>query len=311
MKNAIYQRPEIPQKEERGVEKIQPSIQFQAAVKNQENPHSETVDRGMVAEFLKNTMPQESRMAFKESTSDFVFDRGQAKTEKSAENVFGYSTIDKKEIENNDTEKIYTAEEQLIGDVKKEFKIAGQVFDTYVIASCGDEMFLIDQHAAHERKRFEMLKKDYQDRGVAGQRLLAPVVLDVDSRELEIISENRETLEKMGFDIQEFGKNSALVYETPFISDEEDIKALALEVIEGMGDSRPLGILSFEERILDTISCKYAIKANKKLNMLEMEALVKDVEELESAGITTCPHGRPIKVKFTKREIEKLFKRIV
>ncbi len=311
VKNAIYQRPEIPQKEERGVEKIQPNIQFQPAVKNQENPHSETVDRGMVAEFLKNTMPQESRMAFKESTSDFVFDRGQAKTEKSAENVFGYSTIDKKEIENNDTEKIYTAEEQLIGDVKKEFKIAGQVFDTYVIASCGDEMFLIDQHAAHERKRFEMLKKDYQDRGVAGQRLLAPVVLDVDSKELQIIRDNKKTFEKMGFDIKEFGKNSALVYETPFISDEEDIKALALEVIEGMGDSRPLGILSFEERILDTISCKYAIKANKKLSMLEMEALVKDVEELEGAGITTCPHGRPIKVKFTKREIEKLFKRIV
>ena len=156
-----------------------------------------------------------------------------------------------------------------------------------------------------------MLKKDYQDRGVSGQRLLAPIVLDVDSRELEIIRDNKETFEKMGFDIQEFGKNSALVYETPLISDEEDIKALALEVISVMGDSRPLGILSFEERILDTISCKYAIKANKKLSLIEMEALVKDVEELEGAGITTCPHGRPIKVKFTKREIEKLFKRIV
>lgn len=309
VKNAIYQRTEIPQREERGVENIQPNVQFQPAVKNQENPRGETVDRGIVAEFLKNTMPQGGGMVFKESTSDFVFDRGQVKSESSAEKAFEYTTIDK--TEKADADKKDVIEEQLIGDVKKEVRIVGQVFDTYVIASCEDEMFLIDQHAAHERKRFEMLKKDYQDRGVSGQRLLAPIVLEVDSGELEIIRDNRETFEKIGFDIQEFGKNSALVYETPFISDEEDIKALALEVITVMGDSRSVGILSFEERVLDTISCKYAIKANKKLSMLEMEALVKDVEELESAGITTCPHGRPIKVKFTKREIEKLFKRIV
>ena len=307
VKNAIYQKQEIHQKEEWIEENIQSSIQFQPAVTNQEKPYGETVDRGMVAEFLKNTMPKGGRTVFRESTSDFVFDRGQAKPESGIEKLFEYKT----EIQKPDMVETDTAEKQIIGDAKEEFRIIGQVFDTYVIASRGDEMFLIDQHAAHERKRFEMLKKDYQDRGVAGQRLLAPIVLDVDSRELEIIRDNRETFEKMGFDIQEFGKNSALVYETPFISDEEDIKALALEVITVMGDSRPMGILSFEERILDTISCKYAIKANKKLSMLEMETLVKDVEELESAGITTCPHGRPVKVKFTKREIEKLFKRIV
>ena len=311
VKNAIYQRPEIPQKEEHSAENIQSNIQFKPAVKNEESPRGETVDRGMVAEFLKNTMPQGGGMVFKESTNSFVFDRGQAKPENSIEKLFENTMVDKTEVQKPDAVGTDTIEEQIIGDVKKEFRIAGQVFDTYVIASCGDEMFLIDQHAAHERKRFEMLKQDYEDRGVAGQRLLAPVVLDVDSKEIEIIRDNKETFEKMGFDIQEFGKNSALVYETPLISDEEDIKALALEVISVMGDSRPLGILSFEERILDTISCKYAIKANKKLSLLEMEALVKDVQELESAGITTCPHGRPIKVKFTKREIEKLFKRIV
>ncbi len=311
VKNAIYQRPEIPQTKEQVVENLQSRIQFKPAVKNQENSHGEAVDRGMVAEFLKNTMPQSTGTAFKESISDFVFDRGQTKPENSFEKIFEYTLVDKTETKKTDMDKEGIADEQLIGDLKKEFRIAGQVFDTYVIASREDEMFLIDQHAAHERKRFEKLKKDYEDRGVTGQRLLAPVVLDVDSKELQIIRDNKETFEKMGFDIQEFGRNSALVYETPFISDEDDIKALALEVIAGMGDSRPLGILSFEERILDTISCKYAIKANKKLSILEMEALVKDVEELESAGITTCPHGRPIKVKFTKREIEKLFKRIV
>ena len=76
-------------------------------------------------------------------------------------------------------------------------------------------------------------------------------------------------------------------------------------------DNRPSGMLSFEERILDMISCKYAIKANKKLNLMEMQALFKDVCDLEAKGITTCPHGRPIKTVFSKKDIEKLFKRIV
>lgn len=84
-----------------------------------------------------------------------------------------------------------------------------------------------------------------------------------------------------------------------------------MEVISALIDRRPLGMLSFEERILDMVSCKYAIKANKKLSLPEMEGIVKDVEDLERKGICTCPHGRPIKLSFSKRDIEKGFKRIV
>ena len=126
-----------------------------------------------------------------------------------------------------------------------------------------------------------------------------------------MIRENREKLLNMGFEIEEFGRNSVIIRQTPYVSDEEDIKALAVEVIGILADGRPSGLLSFEERILDTVSCKYAIKANKKLSLPELEAVVRDVEELERVGITTCPHGRPIKVEFTKRELEKMFKRIV
>ena len=196
----------------------------------------------------------------------------------------------------------------------RELHISGALLDKNQLSSYMEKLASshnIKNSSSKDTYPIPMLKKDYEDRGVSGQRLLAPIVLDVDGNELQIIRENKEKLEKMGFDIQEFGRNSALIHETPFISDEDEIKALALEVISIMGDSRPLGTLSFEERILDTISCKYAIKANKKLSVLEMEALASDVEEMENAGITTCPHGRPIKVRFTKREIEKMFKRIV
>lgn len=190
-------------------------------------------------------------------------------------------------------------------------KIIGQVFDTYIIAQQGDNMYLIDQHAAHERKRFEMLKKDYTDKKAMGQLLLAPIVLDVDGVELQTVKDNLRLLSNMGFEMEEFGRSSVIIRETPLIGDEDEIKSLALEVIAALKDGRPMGLLSFEERLLDMISCKYAIKANKSLSLVELEALAKDVEALEAEGITTCPHGRPIKVAFAKREIEKMFKRIV
>ncbi len=189
--------------------------------------------------------------------------------------------------------------------------IVGQVFGTYLVVESGNDMFLIDQHAAHERKRFEMLKADYLSRKAAGQLLLTPIVLDVDAVELQCIKDNNGILSDMGFDVEEFGHSSVIIRETPLIGDEDEIKSLMIEIIAVLMDARPMGLLSFEERLLDMISCKYAIKANKKLSLMEMEALVRDVAELEALGIRTCPHGRPIKVSFTKQEIEKMFKRIV
>ncbi len=190
-------------------------------------------------------------------------------------------------------------------------KVIGQVFDTYIIAQKGDEMFLIDQHAAHERRRFEMLKKDFCESSVSGQVLLSPIVFDLDMVEMQAVRENKDKLLSLGFLIEEFGKGSAIIRETPYAGDEDEIKSLAEEVISALVDNRPMGLLSVEERILDMVSCKYAIKANRRLSMLEMEGVIKDVAELESLGITTCPHGRPIKVSYSKYEIEKLFKRIV
>ena len=141
--------------------------------------------------------------------------------------------------------------------------------------------------------------------------MLAPIVFDADPTERQTLLDNAEQLKALGIGIENFGRNALLITETPIIADDEVIKGMVTELAEILHDGRPSGLLSFEERLLDTISCKYAIKANKRLSMFEMESLVKDVEELEEKGITTCPHGRPIKVLFTKHELEKLFKRIV
>ncbi len=330
VKNAIYHRPEIPVKEEELVVE-KPAYEakpFAAPIMASKEP--ERVDRQTVAEFLKNTVPNSSGRKFNSPNKGNVFG---SKSELFAKIPVGsdIKTFPSYNAENipQKVDEVASAKtepavsqvidnqlqlsvfEEGVPQVAEASTVVGQVFGTYVIAQKGDKMFMIDQHAAHERKRFEMLKKDYRDRGVSGQMLLAPIVMDVDSREVVVVKENKETLEKMGFDIEEFGRNSVIIRQTPMISDEEDIKDLATEVISILADGRPSGLLSFEERLLDTISCKYAIKANKKLSLIEMENIVKDVEELEKSGITTCPHGRPVKIEFTKREIEKMFKRIV
>ncbi|MBR2452555.1 MAG: DNA mismatch repair endonuclease MutL [Clostridia bacterium] len=310
VKNALYKKPlenfEIVKEEK------SPAIDFgvNGALRP---PKKEVVDTVVVKEFLNNTTSADSSYySFREPKGNEAFDK---ETEKRFEEI--KETVLKKGVlegtQDNDVPEavemptLFENEKQGMND----WKICGQVFDTYVIAQKNDSMFLIDQHAAHERKRFEMLKSDYEQRGVSGQMLLVPIVMDADSLEMQIVREKGEILEKMGFGIEEFGKNSLIIRQTPFVADDDDIKALALEVIEILGEARPSEILSFEEKILDTISCKYAIKANKKLSAIEMEALIRDVESLENKGITTCPHGRPIKVEFTKREIEKMFKRIV
>lgn len=290
-------------------------------------------DRKIIKEFLERTVPDgiskipEGGYSFKSPTQGLdgrsngaanpTLEIRETSLEKaqSAGNLEQLGTSPKDACENN-----FSESEQLTFDFgddgartleSSSIKIVGQVFDTYIVAQQNDEMFLIDQHAAHERKRFEILKKDFCARGVSGQVLLSPIVLDIGPGELQVVKDNRELLSGLGFLIEEFGRGSVIIRETPYAGDEDDIKELAEEVISALSESRPIGLLSVEERILDMVSCKYAIKANKRLSYPEMEGVLNDVLELEKSGITTCPHGRPIKVSYSKREIEKSFKRIV
>lgn len=198
-----------------------------------------------------------------------------------------------------------------IEEVKNDFKIIGQVFDTYVIYQLDEKMFLIDQHAAHERVRFEELKKGYMKKEKLSQLLLVPYVLALDFLEKRIVMDNAINFRRLGFEIEDFGGNSIIIHGTPTDGDESEIRDLVLELAGAMRDNIKHPVADFEERALDMIACKYAIKANKKLSLPEMSDLIEKVEKMEIAGIRTCPHGRPIKVLFTKTDIERLFKRIV
>lgn len=189
-------------------------------------------------------------------------------------------------------------------------KIIGQVFDTYIVCQKGEEMYLIDQHAAHERLRFEELKEQYLKGERLSQLLLTPIVLNLEFNEKQIVLENLANFKTFGFEIEDFGGNSVIVHSTPIQADEKVISELILEMADSLAEQRKHPVADFEERALDMISCKYAIKANHKLSAIELQDLVDRVENMEQTGVKTCPHGRPVRITFAKNDIEKLFKRI-
>ena len=190
-----------------------------------------------------------------------------------------------------------------------DFRIAGQIFSTYIIVEKGDEMRIIDQHAAHERLYFEQFLKDLNEGRVYSQMMLVPLTLNLTPIEFNAVMENMEFFKKVGFDIDEFGDNVVIIREVPETLVNIDLKDLMSELIDIITKTKGKMHTDAEVEALHTMACKRAIKGNRTLTMPEMEKLVSDILSLEN--INTCPHGRPIEIKMTKKELEKNFKRIV
>lgn len=186
-----------------------------------------------------------------------------------------------------------------------EFEIIGQLFGTYIILECDNEMILIDQHAAHERIKYEQIK----NQGCMKQTVLMPVTVSLTAREMAVWEENRDFFDNVGFESEVFGTDSIIVRALPSDIDYEDGEALLVELIGSFMGQEKGSVSYLRDKAIYTVACKAAIKANKVLTKTEMEALVRQTFALD--GISTCPHGRPIKVKMTKYQIEKMFKRIV
>lgn len=189
-------------------------------------------------------------------------------------------------------------------------RIIGQVFSTYILLQNGDNLLMIDQHAAHERIMFEALKKKYKRNESLCQYLLSSVVIELTNQEVKIVEENREKLNKLGFVFENFGNNSIILRSVPVeLSDNASAKEAFLDILDFiMSDKRKDNIL-VEEEALYRVACKSAVKANKRLDELEIKKILKDLINIENPY--TCPHGRPTIIKITKYEFEKMFKRIV
>ena len=185
-----------------------------------------------------------------------------------------------------------------------EYNILGQIFDTYILVGKNDELEIYDQHIIHERILYEELKDKFYNRRLESQQLLIPQKIEVTAVEKSIISENQEIFSEFGFDIDQFSDNEMLLRSVPAFDFREDVKNVLQKLLEDLKNENE--IKDLRENIIISMSCKGAVKAGQRLDMGEMRNMVRRLHEV---GKYTCPHGRPIIVKLTKNDLDKMFGR--
>lgn len=196
--------------------------------------------------------------------------------------------------------------QQALSVPEEPFRIIGEALHTYIIVEQGEAVLFLDKHAAHERIRFEALKKE--DHPIMAQLLLAPVSAELSREEAAAVLENRALLGRCGFETEDFGGGDVLIRQIPSDVDVEDAKALLQELAGDLLAGKTLDPDSLRDNLLHTIACKSAIKAGWQTSDEELRRLVQEV--LSRDDIKYCPHGRPVCVTLTKRQLEKQFKRV-
>ena len=197
-------------------------------------------------------------------------------------------------------------QQQTLPVPEEPFRIIGEALHTYIIVEQGEAVLFLDKHAAHERIRFEALKKE--DHPIMAQLLLAPVSAELSREEAAAVLENKALLERCGFETEDFGGGDILIRQIPSDVDVEDAKALLQELAGDLLAGKTLDPDSLRDNLLHTIACKSAIKAGWLTADEELRRLVQEV--LSRDDIKYCPHGRPVCVTLTKRQLEKQFKRV-
>lgn len=189
------------------------------------------------------------------------------------------------------------------------FRVIGQLFETYILVEKDGRLLMIDQHAAHERLNFEALKQELEESGVNSQMMLMPVEIKLGGEEFAVYSEHKKDFYELGFEITDDNESTVSISAVPGDIAWSDAEPLFIELLTQAENMNNQLMTYNKERMLYTISCKAAIKANMSISELEMHSLVEKIFKLKN--INTCPHGRPIVISMTKKDIEKSFKRIV
>ena len=223
--------------------------------------------------------------------------------------VESYNMVEEPTKEATEQIKIIEEEpEKITNNLLVDCIIIGQLFRTYILLQKDNEFYIIDQHAAHERVMYEKLKKRYKKNENMSQELISPIIVEMPAGDIKKILNGKEKLERLGFEIEEFGINTLIIRAVPAFGEEDNVKQYFLETVDSLilKDKEDDEVL---DETLHNIACKSAIKAHKKMDTKEIYELLKQLDELENPF--TCPHGRPTALKITKYEIEKMFKRIV
>lgn len=230
--------------------------------------------------------------------------RAQAKVEKSI------NPPKKVESSMESTQLNFFEEKLLSKKSMKEYKLIGQVFETYWLVEFQDQLYIIDQHAAHERILYEKTLRGMKDRNYTSQYLSPPIVLNLSMQEAELLRTHMDLFVGIGFEIEEFGGDSYAIRAVPDNLFSIAKKELLIEMLDNLSEeitSKEAPDMIAEK--IASMSCKAAVKGNSRLSAAEVDTLIGELLELENPY--HCPHGRPTIIAMTKRELEKKFKRIV
>ena len=250
---------------------------------------------------------------------------GEKPTKKEIENFMNFSKRDEieytedkvilgsdSELDNNHFDEIKNAKIVQDDETKvrtlPDLKVLAQIFKTYILSEADNKLYLIDQHAAAERYNYEKLQREFSDRKNYKKQMLIPLMFDFSIEEAAEVRNNLEKFEELGIVFEEFGDNSYVVREFPGWIEEDEEEMIKIIVEKVLKNNN----ITFNELRNDAIamaSCKMSIKANQILNEVEMNKVISDLYECKNPF--TCPHGRPIITKMEKKDLEKMFKRIV
>ncbi|CAM3056603.1 DNA mismatch repair endonuclease MutL [Streptobacillus felis] len=188
---------------------------------------------------------------------------------------------------------------------EKHYEILGQIFNTYILVNRDDNLEIYDQHIIHERLLYEELMSSFEKKDISSQILLLPEVVDISPVDKDTIFNNIEIFERLGFEIDEISNNQIALRAVPNFNFRESITNIFENILNDLKNNNKVG--DIREKIIISMSCKGAIKAGQRLNMQEMQNMVRRLHEV---GKYTCPHGRPIISKISKYDLDKMFGRV-
>ena len=195
----------------------------------------------------------------------------------------------------------------ILQNIRKPMRIFGALFNTYILIEYEDQLLLVDQHAVHERLLYDKLMREHEGTPIIGQELLVPIIVDVTNAEQRLLEDNRDALESIGIVVESFGERDVAVRTIPVILGEAQTKDFIRDVIDELGNGHDPAFEKKRSALLQT-ACKHAVKGGEALTEEELRSLLDTM--IEQKVTPTCPHGRPLVVSISHRELDKKFRRI-
>ncbi len=237
-------------------------------------------------------------------TGEINWNKGAFKFKEPSASYTAYKTAEKISLDDTFYEKNEPGNKAFF----KNYRIVGQIFSTYWIIEQDRSMYIIDQHAAHERILFEQFMNKYKDGSVISQRLLEPMKLNLTEKEKYVLEENEKMLSDFGFDIEEDSTGGYALSSVPMIFQNPAGEDFFMDILSALEKNNVKSVYDTKELAIATEACKAAVKGNNKLSYEEADEIIKGLLKLENPF--TCPHGRPTIIQMPKYELEKKFKRI-